>query len=242
MNDPSAPRGRERLQKYLARCGVGSRRACEDLIRAGRVRVDGRAATVLGTTVDPAAAKVEVDGRPVTPEAHAYILLNKPRGVVCTSHDPEGRPRAIDFVRGVPGRIYTVGRLDFASEGLILLTNDGALAHRLMHPRHHIEKTYEVWVEPALNRHAIRQLEHGVVDGDETLRTLAVTRSGKDALGFRYQVVLGEGRNRHIRRMMAAVGVRVKRLVRIRMGDLSLGTLKPGEFRDLTPGEREALS
>lgn len=231
-----------RLQKFLAECGVASRRASEKLIVEGRVSVDGRVVTELGTKIDPDTQRVSFDGKPVMREEKIWLMLNKPTGVICTSDDPEGRERVIDLVSGVKGRLYTVGRLDVMSEGLIVLTNDGELAHRLMHPRHHIEKKYQVWINQSLSEGDVAQLKRGVNCSGETLRALAVTpleRSLKGSPG--YTLTLGEGRNRHIRRMMEAIDRKVVRLLRVSVGPLRLDRLRTGEYRELAPWELDKL-
>jgi pseudouridine synthase len=231
-----------RLQKYLAECGVASRRACEKLITDGLVAIDGVIVTELGTKVDPAFQKVTCDGRPVQLDQKVWIMLNKPVGVICTSDDPEGRERVIDMFSDLPGRVYTVGRLDVMSEGLLLVTNDGDLAHRLMHPRHHIEKKYQVWVDRELTPEEIDRMLKGLNCRGESLRALRVEplrRTPEDKIG--YTLTLGEGRNRHIRRMMEALDCKVVRLVRVSVGPLRLEKLRTGEHRNLEAWEVEKL-
>jgi pseudouridine synthase len=223
-----------RLQKYLAECGVASRRACEKLITDGLVAVDGITVTELGTKVDPAVQKVTCEGRPVAPDQKIWIMLNKPAGVICTSDDPEGRERAIDLLPEVPGRVYTVGRLDVMSEGLLLVTNDGDLAHRLMHPRHHIEKKYQVWLDRELTPDDVSRMLAGLNCRGEKLRALKVEPLRRMiASQPGYTLTLGEGRNRHIRRMMEALECKVIRLVRVAVGPLRLEKLRTGEYRHL---------
>ena len=231
-----------RLQKYLAECGVASRRACEKLITDGLVTVDGVTVTELGTKVDPAVQKVTCDGKPVQLDQKIWIMLNKPVGVICTSDDPEGRERAIDLLPDLPGRFYTVGRLDVMSEGLLLITNDGELAHRLMHPRHHIEKKYQVWIDRELTPDEIDRMLKGLNCRGENLRALRVEplRRMVDSQSG-YTLTLGEGRNRHIRRMMEVLGCKVVRLVRVSVGPLRLEKLRTGEHRHLEPWEVEKL-
>lgn len=232
-----------RLQKYLAACGVASRRASEKLIAEGRVRVDGQLVTELGTKVDPETQRVECDGRRVALEKKVWLMLNKPTGVICTSDDPEGRPRVVDLVPDLPGRLYTVGRLDVMSEGLILLTNDGELAHRLMHPRYHIEKKYQVWVDRELSRSDIDRMLAGLNCRGEVLRALKVEPLKRALRGNPgYTLTLGEGRNRHIRRMVEALDRKVIRLLRVSVGPLRLETLRSGESRELDSWEVEKLS
>jgi 23S rRNA pseudouridine2605 synthase len=231
-----------RLQKYLAQCGVASRRAGEVWIRQGRVAVDGCVVTEVGVSVDPATQTVAVDGRVIRPESFAYILLNKPRNIVCTCQDPQGRLTYQELLPDLPVRVYSVGRLDMDSEGLLLLTNDGELANRLAHPRHHVDKIYHVWCFRALDRAALERMTgEGVESEGERLRMKSITPKGDTRGGWLYEVVLGEGKKRQIRRMMAGAGTKVLRLQRVAMGPLQLGNLKPGAWRRLTAGEVERL-
>ncbi len=229
----------ERLQKILAAAGLGSRRHCETLITAGRVQIDGQTVTELGTRADPARQQVTVDGQPVRREPRQTYLADKPRGILCTSSDPQGRTTIIDWARqmGAPPRLrlYTVGRLDLHSEGLILLTNDGALAQALAHPRHQIEKEYRAWLHAAPTREQLSAMRRGVEEGGETLRALRVTLEAGQVPVLR--VVLGEGRNRHIRRMLTVLGLRVKRLRRVRIGPLTAAALRGQPLRQLSPRE-----
>jgi 23S rRNA pseudouridine2605 synthase len=231
-----------RLQKYLAECGVASRRASEKLIAEGRVCVDGSVVTEPGTKVDPGLQTVSCDGKPVSREKKVWIMLNKPTGVICTSEDPEGRERALDLLPDVPGRVYTVGRLDVMSEGVLLVTNDGELAHRLMHPRHHVEKKYQIWIDRELTEEEIGRMLKGLNSRGETLRALKVLPlKSRDSRGFAYTLTLGEGRNRHIRRMMEVLGCTIIRLVRVSVGPLRLEKLKSGEYRHLNEVEIKEL-
>ena len=232
--------GQERLQKVLARAGFGSRRACEELIARGKVTVNGRVAH-LGDRVDPSRDVVEVDGSRVNLDQNVrYFALHKPAGVVTTLRDPRGRPD----LRGLlpPGpRVYPVGRLDRDSEGLMLLTNDGELANRVMHPRYGVEKEYLVEVEGEPTERTARALERGVDLEDGVARAVSARvvdrRPGRGAL----RVVMVEGRKREVRRMLEALGFPVRRLVRLRVGPVRLGRLRPGQVRPLTPGEVRAL-
>lgn len=226
-----------RLQRYLAACGLGSRRACEDLIRSGVVTVDGEPITEMGVTVDPASQVIQVKGQSVHPQGSVYYAVHKPPGVMCTSYDPQGRRKVLDLLPPMPERVYTVGRLDLDSEGLLLVTNDGDFAHRLTHPRHHVQKVYHVWLRGRLNAGHMNQCLQGVPVEGETLRALAVEEEADRARGRRYRVVLGEGKKRHIRRMFAGLGHRVVRLVRVQIGPLQLGSLLPGRSRPLTADE-----
>jgi 23S rRNA pseudouridine2605 synthase len=230
----------ERLQKVLAHAGVGSRRHCEDLITAGRVTVDGRTLRELGVKVEPG-QKICVDGVTIQAEKPAYWLLNKPRGVLCTNHDPAGRPRAIDLIPQVSQRVYTVGRLDEASEGLLLLTNDGDLAFRLMHPRFGVEKTYLVQVAGFPNGDDLAQLLKGVWLSDGHVRARQVKRLKSQGDSSWLRIVLSEGKNREIRRMLARLGHKVLRLRRIALGPVQIGRLAAGKARRLTGPELEAL-
>lgn len=230
-----------RLQKYLADAGVASRRACEALIAAGRVRVNGATAAI-GQSVE-AGDTVELDGKPVAcAQRHVVILFYKPRGVVCTSEDPEGRRTVQDYFRDLPERLYNVGRLDLNSEGLLLMTNDGALAHRLTHPRFGVEKTYYVVCDGKVTASDFAKLTNGVLLDDGMTAPARVdcvrtTQHGDTS----FLITIHEGRNRQIRRMAEAIGHRTLRLKRERFGCLELGTLKPGEWRYLTESELSSL-
>ncbi len=223
----------ERLNKYLAHAGVGSRRHCDDLIAQGRVSINGAVVRDLATRVDPAQHKVAVDGQPLRTERQVYWLLNKPRGVLCTNHDPAGRPRAIDLVPHVPQRVYTVGRLDEDSEGLLLMTNDGELAHQLMHPRFGIEKTYIVQVAGRPGRDEMQQLLQGVWLSDGHVRARRVKRLKSQGDSSWLEIVLNEGKNREIRRMLARLGHKVLRLKRVAIGPVRLDNLRSGKSRPI---------
>ena len=230
----------ERLQKVLARAGFGSRRAAEELIAGGRVTVDGAAAR-LGQRIDPDRVHVEVDGVPVPMRDDVvYYLLNKPRRVVTTARDPEGRTTAVDLVPTEP-RVFPVGRLDYDTEGLLVLTNDGELAQLVTHPRHGIEKTYLAEVSGVPTRATVRALREGVTldDGPTApARVRLVQHQGDNAA---LEIVLHEGRNRIVRRMCEAVGHPVRRLVRTRVGPITDRRLAPGAWRALRPREVRAL-
>jgi 23S rRNA pseudouridine2605 synthase len=229
-----------RLQKYLADCGLGSRRFCEQLITAGRVSVDGKTVTELGTRVH-ASQKVVCNGKQVAKEAPVTILLNKPPKVICTSDDPQGRTTVLDLLDDLPERVYTVGRLDFMSEGLIIVTNDGALAHALMHPRYHVEKVYKVWIDSPLGFHQLKKMKRGIANGGETLRVLDIDNGHSTRKGVEYTIRLGEGKNRHIRRLMEHFGKKVFRLMRLSIGPVRVDDLKPGEWRFAKPAELKRL-
>jgi pseudouridine synthase len=238
--------GPERLQKILSAAGVASRRTSEALIQQGRVTVNGTVAT-LGTKADPARDDVRVDGRRIRVECRRrYILLNKPRGYVTTRSDPQGRRTVMDLLSGVREYVYPVGRLDYDSEGLLLLTNDGDLAARLMHPRHDVERVYEARVRGVPDAHAIDRLTRGIMlDGRRTAparvehpqaRTTAT--GGSQAT---VEIALHEGRKHQVRRMFEAVGHPVVRLRRIRIGPIEDDSLTTGHYRELTPRELAAL-
>lgn len=231
-----------RLQKVLAGAGVGSRRACEQIISAGRVTVDGVVVRELGVRVDPHTAVVHVDGlRLQLDTAVVTLALNKPRGVVSTMSDPQGRPSLDGFVRDRTERLFHVGRLDTDSEGLLLLTNDGELANRLAHPSHEVPKTYLVTVVGKIKPAVGVTLRAGIEldDGPAAVDSLRVVDSTPDATLV--EVVLHEGRNRIVRRMFDAVGHPVTRLVRTQIGPVRLGRLRPGHTRELSREELGAL-
>ena len=233
-----------RLQKVLAQAGVASRRAAEALIAGGRVMVDGKTVTEMGTKVDPAVSEVKVDGRRIrAAERHRYILLYKPPGVVTTASDPQRRRTVIELLAGVHERVYPVGRLDYDTEGLLLLTNDGDLAAMLTHPRHGVERTYEAHVAGMPDEDALRRLREGIaLDGRRTLPAEAtvLNRGKRDRHGI-VQLTIREGRNRQVRRMLEAVGHPVRHLARTRIGPLTDRRLKPGAWRDLTVDEITTL-
>ena len=234
------PEADERLQKVLARAGLGSRRACEELIGAGRVEVNGEVAT-LGRRIDPEHDHVTVDGVtiPVRPGL-VYYLLNKPARVVTTAHDPEGRPTVLDLVPPEP-RVFPVGRLDRDTEGLLLLTNDGDLAHGLTHPSRGVPKTYLAEVAGVPRRGALRLLREGVDLDDGRTAPARARLAQTTPTGAALEIVIHEGRNRQVRRMCEAIGHPVRRLVRTRFGPLRDHGLAPGEWRALTQAEIRAL-
>jgi 23S rRNA pseudouridine2605 synthase len=226
----------ERLQKVLARAGIGSRRVCEELIADGKVTVNGVPA-VLGRRVDPEADRIEVEGVPLSVrEGLVYYLLNKPAAVVTTASDPEGRRTVVELVPDEP-RVYPVGRLDYETEGLLILTNDGDLTHRLTHPSFGVEKEYLAEVTGTPSRGVLRMLREGVELDDGPTAPAKASLQPPNHL----TLTIHEGRNRQVRRMCDAVGHPVVRLVRTRIGPIVDRTLKPGEWRDLTPAEVRAL-
>lgn len=229
-----------RLQKVLAAAGVGSRRACEDLIAAGRVEVDGRRIREMGVRVDPATAVIRVDGLRITTGAAGlvHLALNKPRGVVSTMSDPQGRPSIGDYVPDRHGtRLFHVGRLDTETEGLILLTNDGDLAHRLAHPSYGVPKTYIAEVAGPVERDVGRQLRAGIPLDDDVVAVDAFRVIGRSDGRVMVELVLHEGRKHVVRRLLDAVGHPVRRLVRTGIGPVTLGDLRPGRTRPLTRDE-----
>ena len=232
--------GQERLQKYLARAGVASRRSSEKLIVAGRVTVGGRTVYRLGEKVDPDRDRVTVDGKVVSKETFVYFAFYKPRGILTTLSDPRGRMTISSFIPRDKERIYPVGRLDRDSEGLLLLTNDGDLAARLLHPRYHVEKEYEVNVSGALKMSDLEPFQKGILlDGRPRQ---AVVHSLHSFSSFtKVCLTIKEGRKRQIRRMFEAIGKEVLRPKRIRMGPISLGTLKPGKIRALSTPELKRI-
>jgi 23S rRNA pseudouridine2605 synthase len=228
----------ERLQKVLARAGLGSRRACERLIDEGRVEVDGEVVRRQGVRVDPATAVIRVDGmRLAAAPDLVHLALNKPEGVVSTMSDPEGRPCLGDYVEGRRQRLFHVGRLDVATEGLILLTNDGELAHRLMHPSHEVSKTYVADVPAPIPRDLGRRLRDGVLLEDGLARVDGFRVVSSAAGRALVELVLHDGRNHVVRRMLEAVDHPVGRLVRTKIGTVALGDLRPGKLRPLNRPE-----
>jgi 23S rRNA pseudouridine2605 synthase len=226
----------ERLQKVLARAGYGSRRRCEELIEQGRVQVDG-AVAILGRRVHPGTDRITVDDAPApTAPGLVYYLLNKPPGVVTTADDPQGRPTVLSLVPVEP-RVFAVGRLDRATEGLLVLTNDGDLAQLLSHPSHGVVKEYLAEVHGDPSPQAIRTLREGVLLDDGMTAPARVSRVAPGLL----RIAIHEGRNRQVRRMCTAVGHEVRRLVRTRIGPVADTSLKPGEYRELTNAEVRRL-
>ena len=231
----------DRLQKVLAEAGIGSRRVCEDLILAGKVTVDGEVAAI-GRRVDPETAAIAIDGVPVPTKAGlVHYLLNKPLGVISTAQDPQGRATVVDLVPAEP-RVYPVGRLDGDTEGLLLVTNDGDLTHRLTHPSFGVEKEYLAEVEGVPTRAELRRLREGVtLDDGPTAPARVALASGAAGGTSALVIVIHEGRNRQVRRMCEAVGHPVRRLVRTRIGPIADRELAPGEWRTLTVSEVRAL-
>lgn len=235
-----------RLQKLLATSGVASRRKCEQLMLDGLVEVDGAVVTRLGTKVDPRTAVIRVDGRRLPPASpHVYLALNKPRGVVSTMSDPQGRRTLGDLVAERPERLFHVGRLDTDTTGLLLLTNDGEFAHRLAHPSYEVDKTYVAEVDGVPDRATLRRLSDGVRldDGPVAVSGVRLVTRGQGGASGRaiVELVIHEGRNRIVRRLLDHVGHPVRRLTRTAIGPVLLGRLGSGELRDLTRDELGAL-
>lgn len=233
---------RERLHKYLARCGIASRRAAEKMITQGRVEVNGKVVTTLGTTIEPGTDMVTVDGRPVkAEERRIYLMLNKPAGFVTTARDDRGRPTVLELVKHVPARVFPVGRLDLDTEGLLLLTNDGDLAYRLTHPKFQVEKTYQALVKGEPDRDDLDKLRRGVMLDGRLTAPARVRVTGHQKGQTWLEITIHEGRNRQVRRMLEQVGHPVVYLRRVRMAGLALGNLPLGQARYLTAAEVRKL-
>jgi 23S rRNA pseudouridine2605 synthase len=231
----------ERLQKVLASAGLASRRHCEEYILDGRVTVDGKTVTALGLKVDPDTQKVCVDGERIKIERKRHFLIHKPPGVHCTNADPMGRTRVIDLLPTTQGRLFTVGRLDEGSEGLLLVTNDGELAHRLAHPKFQVERLYRCLVAGTPSDEVLRQLRSGMYFTEGKFRVRDIRRVKTNGKSTVVEVILTEGQNREVRRLFARVGHKVMRLKRIGFGPLRLGELPIGAYRPLTPVELKVL-
>lgn len=232
---------KQRLQKVLAAAGLASRRECEQIVLDGRVSVNGHKVHSLPVLVDPQVDKIAVDGRPLRAERKVYFLLHKPKGVHCTNYDPDGRPRAVDLLGGVRERVFPVGRLDADTTGLLLMTNDGELAQRLTHPRHGIPKTYRAHVNGLITPEQLDELRKGVwlAEGKTHVSEATIIHAARDQSVV--EITLREGRNREVRRVLAKIGHAVRKLIRIRIGPLSLRGLAPGEFRPLSSSEVHLL-
>jgi pseudouridine synthase len=232
----------ERLQKVMAHAGVASRRHCEEMIAAGLVKVNGRVIVEPGARVDPAKDIIQVEGKILRlPSEKHYILLYKPRGYVTTMRDEKGRKQVTDLIKGIKARVYPVGRLDYDSEGLLLLTNDGELTFALTHPSHLVPKTYLVRVNGIPSKEKLEQMARGLNLKDGRTAPAKIRLLGEHNGNAQVEVTLKEGRNRQIRRMFEHIGYRVLRLKRIKIGDLSLEAMRPGEYRKLTPSELRQL-
>jgi 23S rRNA pseudouridine2605 synthase len=232
--------GSVRIARFLAACGVGSRRACETLIDTGRITVNGRVIDSPATQVDIQKDKVCFGRRQLRLHTAVYLMLNKPRGYTCSADDPHAQHLVFELLPTDRGRLFTVGRLDRDSEGLLIVTNDGEFAQRLAHPRYQVAKTYRVQVEGEINGEILRKMEEGIYDEGERLRaqTAKVRKIGHKPL---LELVITEGKKREVRRMCAHFGLKVMRLTRIQLGKVRLGGLKPGEWGTLTPAELRSL-
>lgn len=241
-SEPSpSPRG-ERLQKVLARAGLGSRRFCEQLITAGRVTVNGKQITELGSRVDPFRDSVAFDGEKLRAEKPSYLLVYKPKGYLCTHQDPDGRPTVYDLLpRQEQRRLFSIGRLDRASEGLLILTNDGTFADLLAHPRHELPKTYVVTLKGCIPTETVVKLRQGVWLSDGKTHPARVRILERRSRQSKLEVTLSEGRNRQIRRMLARFDFKVPELTRTRIGPLGIGRLRPGSMRRLLREEVDML-
>ena len=231
----------DRLQKVLAHAGLGSRRGCEQLILQGRVTINGEIIRQLGTRVDPATARIAVDGEPIKLESMVYYAVNKPKGYVSTNSDPSGRPRVVDLLPEIPERVYTVGRLDEASTGLLILTNDGDLANQLAHPRYGVEKLYRALVAGLPTPEMMAKLTEGVWLSDGKVRAKRARIVSRQGQATMLELVLAEGKKREIRRMLSKLGHKVMSLNRIAVGPISLKGLSVGECRSLSRHEVELL-
>jgi len=229
-----------RLQKILASAGFGSRRQCEELIEQGRVEVNGAVAR-LGCKVDPVHAEIKVDGERLKSAKPVYLALFKPKGYLCTDHDQQGRARTIELIPDSFGRLFLIGRLDKESEGLILLTNDGALSERLTHPKYGVPKVYRVQVAGELTEEGVRQLREGVHLAEGFAKAANIVIKGRYKQSTILEMTLKEGMNREVRRLLARIGHKVLTLIRVAVGPVKLGKMTPGEWRKLTPSEVERL-
>ncbi|MFW6369390.1 MAG: pseudouridine synthase [Myxococcota bacterium] len=242
---PGGGSGGERLQKVLARAGVASRRQSEEMIAQGRVKVDGRLVTELGSRVDPETSRIEVDGRLLSLEERVYYVLNKPPGVVTTLDDPEGRPSVGSLLAEIPERVYPVGRLDYDAEGVLIVTNDGELANRLMHPRYRVRRTYDAKVRGVPSEATLDRLREGVKLEDGPARPLSVDVVGKARRNTWVRLEVAEGRPHLIKRLLEAVGHPVQRLRRVEYASITVDDLPPGGLRLLSRSEviglRDAL-
>ncbi len=233
-----------RLQKFLSRAGVASRREAERMITAGRVKVNRRIVKELGTKVDPVRDRVTLDGKGVRLQRMVRVrLFNKPRGLLCTRHDPEGRPTVFDHLGREAEGLSLVGRLDFNTEGVLLLTNDGDLSYRLERPEYRVARVYRVRVRGPVDEERLESLvTEGVIDEGEVLKAAEVRLDGATVSHVWITITLREGKNRHVRRMCEALGLSVARLIRVRFANLDTKSLRPGKWRELKPGEIRELA
>lgn len=233
----------ERLQKILANAGVASRRKCEELIKEGKVAVNDVIVRELGAKADPERDVITVNGKPIKREQKLYLIFHKPKGVITTMSDPQGRTTVRDYLKGIKERVYPVGRLDYDTEGLLLLTNDGELANKLTHPKHHVPKTYLATVEKVPHGNDLEKLKRGIRLEDGMTAPAEVEYHDVDADGKQatISITIHEGRNRQVRRMFEAIGHPVIRLKRVSFGGIHLGGLQRGKYRKLTPEEVQLL-
>lgn len=233
----------ERLQKVMAAAGVASRRKCEEIITAGRVQVNEETVTTLGMKVDPNTDVITVDGRPIGSEKKIYIIFNKPKGVITSANDPEGRRVVTNYLKGIKERVYPVGRLDYDTEGLLLLTNDGEFAHLLTHPKHHVPKTYHATVKGVPHGSVLDKLREGVLLEDGMTSPAEVEYVDVDLENKQsvISITIHEGRNRQVRRMFDAVSYPVQKLKRVKFGTLLLDGLPRGKYRLLGPKDVKEL-
>ncbi|MBG9793600.1 RNA pseudouridine synthase [Paenibacillus dendritiformis] len=234
----------ERLQKIMANAGVASRRKCEQLILDGKVEVNGEVVTALGVKADPATDIITVNGKPITANANkVYAAFHKPKGVITSMSDPEGRKTVLDFIKGIGARVYPVGRLDYDTEGLLLLTNDGDLANMLMHPRHHVAKTYHATVKGIPHGDLLEKLREGIQLEDGMTQPAEVEYHDVDMerKSATISITIYEGRNRQVRRMFEAIGHPVVKLKRVQFGNIFLQGIPRGKFRHLTKSEVNEL-
>ncbi len=232
---------KQRLQKIIARAGLASRRTAEEWITAGRVRVNGRVVKTLGTQADPRGDRIEVDGKRITAEDLVYVVLHKPRGFVSTVKDPEGRPTVADLVRPIRARLFPVGRLDFATSGVLLMTNDGALSHALLHPKSKVPKRYIVKLDGSISDNALQQWRTGIELEDGKTLPADVRRLRDEAGKSWLELTLYEGRNHQVRRMAEACGFVAMRLARVAFAEIDHDGLRPGQWRALSVEEMRKL-
>ncbi|MFB6362548.1 pseudouridine synthase [Paenibacillus elgii] len=233
----------DRLQKVLAEAGVASRRKCEDLITAGRVEVNDKVVTTLGVKVDPSQDFIKVDGKPIRRQSKVYVIFNKPKGVITSAQDPEGRKTVTEFFKNIKQRIYPIGRLDYDTEGLLLLTNDGEFAHLLTHPKHHVPRTYLATVKGVPHGSLLDKLKNGIEleDGMTAPAEVEYQDVRPETNESVVKITIYEGRNRQVRRMFDAIHHPVIKLKRVQFGPLLLSGIPRGKFRHLTPQEVNEL-
>jgi len=232
-----------RLQKYLAKCGVGSRRTCETFIAQGRVKIDGHIVTTLGTKIDPSYQRVEFDNKKVHLKPISWIMLNKPPGYLSTAKDPSGKPSFLELLPGDKHHLFAVGRLDFLSEGLLLITNDGERANKIIHPRYEIQKEYRVITPDYIHNNQMKQMKQGFLVQNDFLNVEEINEitDFKEKNQWMYSIIIKEGKNRHIRKMLDDINIRIKKLRRVRIGPIKLVGVSIGEWRYLTKDEIQKI-